>query len=381
MNKFILFLVFFIAPLLYDTPLSGGVLAIELLLIFMCGITSHAEKGTKDRCFWGVSILFILFGLWSFLSFILFEINLKSLIRIVQIIVCYLTLRLARNTRWTSSELRMVNSVTEGLVVLMFLYWILFNRTLSEYQFIFSNSDTFGSVLLVYILILYSFKDKLSLFILLGLFVLLLTGSRANFLTAVFFIGAVYILNNHRKLIILSDKVIFILFITIVVAFIAIYPSLLLFDVGVQLDELSKAYLGKNLLSGRNIVWLEMYDLIGKSPIIGYGLSADPSLAGIQKSCHNTFIQTGLQTGIVGVVLLFLILYMLYRYFSKVICGRSKYYGMCLVMCIILHECFEICLTQNSFTIGIMMWFLLGLRCNKNAVTILDNKNYGNSFK
>ena len=48
-------------------------------------------------------------------------------------------------------------------------------------------------------------------------------------------------------------------------------------------------------------------------------------------------------------------------------CNRDKRLGahaIAFVFAILLHECFEVTLTQNFLVVGMGMWFLLGIGCN-----------------
>ena len=62
-----------------------------------------------------------------------------------------------------------------------------------------------------------------------------------------------------------------------------------------------------------------------------------------------------------------------WNYMDRII--RSKYVDIqkCLpknkVLVAVVHESFEICLTQNAIAFGFMMWFMMGLGCNLNLQT------------
>ena len=91
----------------------------------------------------------------------------------------------------------------------------------------------------------------------------------------------------------------------------------------------------------------------------------DPSEGkGMAKSAHNLFLQIGLQTGIVGLLLLALLC-------ASLILGvRSRHGGevtpvqrfvaTCIVM-VIIQNVFEVYLLQNLLSVGICSWILIGM--------------------
>ena len=69
---------------------------------------------------------------------------------------------------------------------------------------------------------------------------------------------------------------------------------------------------------------------------------------------------------------MFLFLFILYYILNNLVSIPITIFSitfMCFLFFILLHECFEISLTQNLLYIGLMMWFLLGLGLNHNFNT------------
>ena len=147
----------------------------------------------------------------------------------------------------------------------------------------------------------------------------------------------------------------------------------MMYTLGTQMDSMSQEYFGKGIQTGRHYIWLYVFDEIKTSPLIGHGLSATPILFGESRSCHNLFLQTALQSGFIGMILLIGIIYSIYSLNDSLNCNFAKNHVIVCVFSIMAHECFEVTLTQNYLSIGIIMWFLMGLPLNERF-DYLSNK-------
>jgi len=371
MQKILLWILLLISPILYETSLTHALLFAEIVLIVSYYI--KVRRNSHGKLLKEVSLLFYLLLFWSVFILITHEIDFNSLVRIVQLITCYCCFYIFSIEKWNQATLRVIRNVVCLIIFVLLLVWIAIFKSLDGFTVVYSNPDTFASLLLSWFLFLFLFKPRKFFFILICFFLLLTTGARAAFFSILFFLGSYYLsckirfVRNHYKFI-------FVFFVVLLFSFIIIYPYLLLFDFGDQLNTLSHAYFNKNLLSGRHTVWLEMFDKIKAAPWLGWGLSADPSIVGIMKSSHNLFVQTTLQSGFIGLFLLIILLYKVYAVNIKIGSVGYRSFLICSFLAILFHECFEINLTQNALAIGLVMWATLGLSCNNYFINNQESK-------
>lgn len=164
-------------------------------------------------------------------------------------------------------------------------------------------------------------------------------------------------------------KLLFDLYFFFVLAFnyfvVIVYPNMHKWDNFYQLNELSMNLTGKPLLTGRNTIWAQLVDIISLQPWLGYGSSVVPEdFLTTSLSAHNLYLQIGLQTGIIGIGLFLLFFYFIWRTIwngrqsSKVSLVASFVIG------ILIHQSFEVTLTQNQFGIGLLQWIIIAFGLN-----------------
>lgn len=131
---------------------------------------------------------------------------------------------------------------------------------------------------------------------------------------------------------------------------------------GRQLQELSVQYTGQNFFSGRQLFWGDLERAIMARPWFGYGAgSVAESFTGYTWSSHNLYLQTALQVGFVGLAALIFLLWVLWAQLwqgrrSKAVRLSSAYF-----LGILIHQVFEVSLTQNSLANGFLIWFILAV--------------------
>jgi O-antigen ligase len=161
-----------------------------------------------------------------------------------------------------------------------------------------------------------------------------------------------------------------------------IYPQLLNTSLGIKLELISRTVFHKNFFSGRQEIWKNIEELIIRSPYIGYGLAATPSaFYTTDYSCHSLWLQTALQSGIPGILLLLgLYINAIFRSYHQE--NRTWYLIASFGAAYIIHESFEVSLTQNNFCLGISVWFFLGLAIafRKNRLLMIKEKKQAGRY-
>lgn len=128
-----------------------------------------------------------------------------------------------------------------------------------------------------------------------------------------------------------------------------------------DLRYLSVEWTGRRLESGRDILWPRIVEAAKHSPVFGLGPAALPdSYTGVALSSHNSFLQTLLQAGYAGLAAIIVILAAL-----GLVLVRSKVHsfaalGALYVAVVVVHNSFEVVLTQNVFAICCATWITFG---------------------
>jgi len=138
------------------------------------------------------------------------------------------------------------------------------------------------------------------------------------------------------------------------------YPKLYGTDLGWRISDLVRQYTGKNLFSGREDLWLLVIDQANSSKLIGIGPERTTSFLEILGySAHNLYIQTFAECGYIGLVFLCSLLVILFLELSY----RGGYvcvFGQAFLLGVMIHETFEVTLTQNGLPVGLLIWVALG---------------------
>jgi O-antigen ligase len=143
------------------------------------------------------------------------------------------------------------------------------------------------------------------------------------------------------------------------------------------INSLVRRYTQGNFFSGREILWSGLIPAIFQKPIFGYGPGTVPgdiiysilisNQRSLSLSSHNLFIQIGIQVGLLGVLLFFWLIWRIWKVFWY---GRGVW-GVSLagsfLVGILVHQVFEVSLTQNNLTVGLLQWLILGIGVAKSV--------------
>jgi len=321
-----------------------------------------------------------LFLLWNVLIYILFDYSgTERLIQVVCVTLCFFS---SCCLEYKCVDLRFVRNVIIFQLVLFCIWWPLSGFVTNYYGAFYGHGNFLGGLLVNYIVILVVLhhmvdrkKKWLYVAIYVSIFFLMrMANNRSVYLTMAIFLGGC-LLMNWKKPKNAKPRGLFLILIMAAagLAFTIIYPQLLNTSLGMSLEMLSRTVFNKNFFSGRQVIWLNIEELIIQSPYIGYGLDARPEhFFSTSLSSHNLWLQTALQSGLIGVVFL-LIFYLTAIFSSYHRLNKEWYVSAAFGAAYIIHECFEISLTQNNFCLGIIVWFLLGLMVAIKRYRILMN--------
>jgi O-antigen ligase len=147
-----------------------------------------------------------------------------------------------------------------------------------------------------------------------------------------------------------------------VLVVIAFFTGLWGFDIH-DVDKLIMEYTGRTAQSGRQIIWPIIILNTSQSPWLGLGTGTTFStLYNSEWSAHSYYLQTYMQTGLVGLSSVIFLLFSIWRAIGR---PRRKqpltiYLSGCFLL-LIMHASSEVFLLQVSLLMGCSAWMLFGL--------------------
>ena len=356
----------FLFPLLYETSIADYLLVVFIAFMFfyICINKMIVLLWKRNK----IIIISFIFAIIFMIIMILFSGDFfSSTIRVIQYFGCFCSFIIGTQVRLTSKSRKVTLACLYFFVAVSVFHWLLTGSVMDGYSFIYSNSNTFASILIYIFGFLFVLYKKSMLNIIVALFIIFLcyaSSSRAAFGSIIIMIVIHFIFNiiyNKKGRIQFLTRLLLYITIILLAVFIFIYPSLISTELGMRLQDFSIEKFGKNLFSGRNIIWGKLLEAIKLKPIFGYGLDATPDVIySVGASSHNLYLQTALQVGIVGFVILIFPLFLISRKLTNI--NNSKIIGFfSFLIAILFHECFEITLTQNMLISGLAIWFIFGI--------------------
>lgn len=379
-QRVVLWMLFVVLPLTYTLPFASYILlaAIIVLLVFsiingtILSRMSVLKTGKENTGI--INLLFYLLIIWFLIVAVLIKPEFDCIVRIIQIIGCFLAFNLGANQYWNKRHIEVIQKILFLILIVALLFWVIKGLPLSNYSFFFPNPNTFSTLLLTWVLFILIGENKRARIIIalaIGVLLIFVSSARAAILSfGIYLMMYLLLLRDHKKhgeftkKIINKWEIVFDIFIVAVIAFVFIYPTLLSTELGHKIQLLSLQYSGKNFFSGRQVLWETLVSLIKEKPFTGYGLGALPmDFISTSKSSHNIFMQIALQSGLVGLGLVALILKRIYS--NTLLHSRAPFalQSVAVMYAMIIHENFEASLTQNLLVAGLQFWFIFGMGC------------------
>lgn len=373
--------------LLFLLPiLPGGFGNICYVLIFVLTsvltINFYKRQGfrlvhTKLNLESNMLLLFLLVVGYSVANSVYNGLNAETIKKLFQILICFLTLVAVYNYRWRYKDYQYILRLAYFLVwtnvlILPFVNWS------HTYRGLYAHANALGAVLFMFLYIItaverkYSLLDKATIGAIILL--LLISNCRSIQLAVIAFFVLKFAIGRWKNF---RFKWMFWVVVGVVCIVPIVYMALYYSELGVALELWSRKYLAKNFFSGRQHIWGNILTAVAKQPIFGYGLSASAEvISGTDWSSHHWYLQIALQMGLCGLILLLLSLKKIWDilYFNKA--RYSAGITSAFMIGVLLWQGFEVSLTQNNFSTGIMVWFLwgMGLFWGQKGVTLNDEK-------
>lgn len=304
--------------------------------------------------------------------------------RLLQTALYLLTLVVLSRFEWKEGALIALRRTFAILLIACLLYWAVSGRVTNYYPAFYHHSNGFANVcfaaFVVFALTLpvvnrgSGIRPVTMLPFLLSLVLLIFANSRSALLALFAFLICVVVFRfaGRKESTKKTASILFFVVLAGALAFTIAYPSLLGTELGTQLELMSREYLNKNFFSGREEVWKMVLNAVEGNELLGLGLSMTPSdIYNTTFSAHNLYLQTLLQSGIIGLFLVLALLYLAYRRLSMEN-SWSSCIGAAMIVALLVHECFEVVLTQNNFIYGLMYWAVIAIALsisNRTSIT------------
>lgn len=119
---------------------------------------------------------------------------------------------------------------------------------------------------------------------------------------------------------------------------------------------------GKELYSGREVLWKSAFELISRQPLFGYGAGAElKDFTNTTLTTHNLFLQILLQVGFIGLISFISFLLFIWQSFWKNKNNKKVIISAGYLMGIIVYQGFEVTLVLSSVWFSFILWIIIGI--------------------
>ena len=125
------------------------------------------------------------------------------------------------------------------------------------------------------------------------------------------------------------------------------------------LNNLSRSIFGKNFFSGRNILWVQIYEWLEQHNLlwgIGSEFVGGTYSEQLGASTHNVILFLLGQGGLILVFLFFIMLYKIYMLFFKYLDDPIVLAGSAFLLGLMIRSCFDLILIANQFVPSMYAW-------------------------
>lgn len=313
-----------------------------------------------------IYILALGFLLFSLLSLIHDYMGKQGLISLMQIYTIFSLSLIVINTRFNFKNMGYITDLI--LWIFLFLLAVLaVNHFPKLYSGFFTNPNGFGAfifLLLYFVFISKRSPDAKLVLTGLGMILILFSETRSVLISLMAVLFTYVIWNSLRKRAWLYYGYLTGI-LTFIGTFVFFYSKMNSIPSFAKINQYVFQLTGKDILSGRDRIWPKLFAAIEKKPLFGYGTGTTPAnVMKTELSAHDLYLQTTLQSGIVGMLLLVIVFFIIWHRY-RIGESRITRISAAFFVGIIVHQIFEVSLTQNNFSYGMMQWFVILLGMNK----------------
>lgn len=244
------------------------------------------------------------------------------------------------------------------LVSFIYLFASMYGLNFIKFSGGLNNPNGFGMWMAIWGLLVVSRSNRFKLiFTVVFLFLIYISGSRTSLLA--FLIGCfiVYVPLGVLRLTAVKYGLLVLVFISsVLIVYLTVNVDLGLYDSNVT------SIAGKNLKSGRHLVWPAVLDAVWPERWFGLGTGANLSdFFDRTYSVHNGYLQAFMQTGFVGLFVMIVIFLKVYFMIFNCLDHDLFKTTLSMYMCLLLIQNFEITAFQNNLSLSYPFWAFFGL--------------------
>lgn len=227
------------------------------------------------------------------------------------------------------------------------------------------GSIFYGACLLFYLHLYKKYDNRFVAAVMLLLFcwvAALVTNFRALLYLSLHAVGLYLFMNMFRFTKFRSYSIFAILMIGMS-AFFYVYLHMDDFELTRNLNLMAQDVSGRQLASGRQILWPAILELAMASPWVGLGGDALPkALMDTGFSSHNYYLQLFLQKGFLGLFFLMWFLIQYWQQFHKTMwTSASINFAAAIFLTLLLHNLTEVVMFQNALMVALPAWVIIAL--------------------
>jgi O-antigen ligase len=270
--------------------------------------------------------------------------------------------------KWEKHHLIISGHVSMIFIIGFFLNWIDTGLIKIKYMAVFNNPNVFAIFLfciLYFILINLHYANKwFKLYfifgIILNILLIYLTTSRTVLLSVMIVFISFILLNFSRKIF----SLLFYLILGFNLIFVTSYLYFSTSHYREHLNNLSLKYLHKPFFSGREEIWLAVYDFAMSSPFIGHKVGINLKeywLQPLYDHAHNQYLQILVESGFIGLIVFLLILYAIWKQYLKNLNSHLVKWSACFFIAILFYQNIELSLFIHFPSIGYLQWLIIAI--------------------
>lgn len=345
--------------------LFKGIGLISMILVFIAFILVFIKQGVffnSDKKI--ISVMLLCF--FYFFTIFIFSIkNIEAITRFFQLFfLFFLVLFFARYAQFEKKKYEAIKVLFKFYLISSYVFsiWYLFSKIIGFNPY-FNENFIGGWVVYSLIVGMFLFDSKFYkifnfLFI---VYILNETGARTSMVSA--FIAMLTLIFWNRFL---SKGIIYFIYYFLNI-FLSVFIILFMtsrldfFDID-ALNLAMRDFSGKNLLSGRQEVWEEIIKMLPNHLMFGHGLGARvQDYTNLPLSAHNLYLQVLFQTGIFGLLIIFLVMTFIFIFIYKNKNHFLAKYLSSIFFIVLFTQNFEVTFSQNNIALSVLFWVLLGL--------------------
>lgn len=355
---------------------SFGFLSLVLLLTLSCFVLFYflakTYKIPKDI----IKILVLAIILLSIylIALLIDAFSTRGIIVFIQLILVLGFFTCMCLVKWNERKIGIIAGIAALFIIFNFMIFVAAGFPFPFKSFT-GNNNVFSALMfffaffpLLYLLLIKNKASKLFLFVIICInLILMIIGQARSIWLALFISIFIFLFWNRISQTKVKFYSLFWVVIIIIITSTFLYPLAANHPDALLWNQYVRQYTGANLFSGREDFWLLLIEAIMQKPLLGHGAGANPgNFLPIRLSSHNLYIQIALQAGLIGLGLIWLLLFNIWKLFYY---GKNNLYvrlAGSFFISMLIYQVFEVSLTQNNLGVGLIIWFIMGIGVSKS---------------